>query len=357
MFSTPRWVTRVSQSLLVVILLSAPAKAQDNPPTVRVNATEITFSGRVQTQLNTSSVDGVAPSEIVLRRIRLGMDVRINEVVSGRIHPELSSGTLSLGDAYGMLTFDPGLQVWVGRFHRPLGLMEEVTSLRIIPIERGVRIRGVPDQELNAILSGLRYSDRDTGVKLQGAPTGMPLGLEYAIAIFAGPLQGSSGDEQTQQFVGRLMASPTSALQVGVGWSRRDFMGPTPDADFEAGDTFMLLGEFGGPTPAPGLHIVAQAAMGDYEPVAEETFTGAQGWVGYRLPFGGRVTVIEPLGRVSYASIDRDGEGGTQGGTLITPGLNLYFGGLNRLMFNYDLWRPADGPSARSFKAQFQFAF
>src|SRR5688500_11285809 len=125
-----RWVARASGALLFAILMSSPVRAQANPPTVRVGAAEITFSGRVQTQLNTTSVDGQAPSEIVLRRIRLGMDVRVNDVVSGRIHPELSSGTLSLGDAYGRLTFGPALQVVVGRFHRPLGLMEEMTSLR-----------------------------------------------------------------------------------------------------------------------------------------------------------------------------------------------------------------------------------
>ena len=45
------------------------------------------------------------------------------------------------------------------------------------------------------------------------------------------------------------------------------------------------------------------------------------------------------------------------GGTLVTPGVNLYLGGLNRIMFNWDFWNPLTGESQNSFKTQFQLAF
>lgn len=348
------WSRAVIPSLLVAI--HSPLAAQETAPILRANAVEIVLSGRVQAQLNTSSVDDVAPTEMILRRVRFGVDVQINDFVSGRVHPELSSGTLSLGDAYGALTFGPALQVQVGRFHRPFGLIEETSSLRTLPIERGVRIRGVANQELSSILSGLGYSDRDIGIRLQGSPDAAPAGLGYAVALLAGPLQGNSGDEYTQQIVARLSAEPVEDLLLAAGWSRRDF----PDVlagELVAGDAFLLYLELGGPTPAPGLHVVAEGAIGDYEPVAGDDFSGVQGWAGYRLPVGGRVTLVEPLLRVSHASIDREVGVGPEGGTLITPGLNIYLGGLNRLMFNFDIWRGSDGPDATSFKSQFQMTF
>ena len=129
------------------------AQGTTEPLRVRANAAEITLSGRVQAQLNTTSVDGLPPTEAILRRLRLGIDFRINDFISGRIHPELSSSQLSLGDAYGQLNFSPAAQLQVGRFQRPFGTIEEQSSLRILPIERGTRIRGVTDAELSGILS------------------------------------------------------------------------------------------------------------------------------------------------------------------------------------------------------------
>jgi hypothetical protein len=41
----------------------------------------------------------------------------------------------------------------------------------------------------------------------------------------------------------------------------------------------------------------------------------------------------------------------------VTPGINLYLGGQNRVMFNYDFWNPTDGERQGSFKTQFQLAF
>ncbi len=44
-------------------------------------------------------------------------------------------------------------------------------------------------------------------------------------------------------------------------------------------------------------------------------------------------------------------------GTLFTPGINVYLGGLNRVMFNYDLWSPDGAGTEGSFKVQFQLGF
>ena len=92
-------------------------------------------------------------------------------------------------------------------------------------------------------------------------------------------------------------------------------------------------------------------------------FRGAQGWVGYRT---GRVSsgisAVEPLLRVSYGDPDVDGDGGivdAAGGTLVTPGVNLWLGGLNRIAINWELWNPdVDGEeTVHSAKVLFQMAF
>src|SRR5690606_30190849 len=107
--------------------------------------------------------------------------------------------------------------------------------------------------------------------------------------------------------------------------------------------------EYGGPTPSPGPHVVVEAAMGDYQPFLDQKFSGAQAWLGYRARVGRRLTLVEPVFRVSHASIDDVPEAPAPDGTLITPGLNLYFGGLNRILFNYDFWLGEDDTDASSF--------
>jgi hypothetical protein len=324
-----------------------------------VDAAEITINGRVQMQLNTSSVDEEAPTEMLLRRVRFGAVVRINDFVGGRVQPELSGQRIGLADAYMDLTFSRGLVFLAGKAHRPFGIMEQTTSNQILPIERGLRIRGLDDFELSSILSTLGYSDRDVGLQLRGSPRDVPLGMSYAVGVFAGPLHGSVGDDFTQQYVARLALSPIDDARFAVAWSRRDFIGDIPGEadDLEPGDAFLADFEYGGPTPEPGLHLVAEAAAGDFDPFLDQEFVGAQGWLGYRLRAGRRVTLVEPLIRVSHASIDTPEGTSELGGTLVTPGLNLYLGGLNRILLNYDVWQGEDGRDENSFKAQFQMVF
>ena len=78
---------------------------------------------------------------------------------------------------------------------------------------------------------------------------------------------------------------------------------------------------------------------------------------------------IEQLGEFdrAFACLVNDlAERGMLDSTLIvvlsefgrTPGINLYFDPLNRLMLNWDFWRADEGgPSEHSFKAMLQFAF
>lgn len=83
---------------------------------------------------------------------------------------------------------------------------------------------------------------------------------------------------------------------------------------------------------------------------------GASLWLAYRTrPLGPGLHALEPTLRLSGARLEGALRG--RGGTLVTPGINLYATELNRVMIGLDLWRRADGVRATSFKAMFQLAF
>ena len=61
---------------------------------LRLGAATVSLSGRVQTQFNTTTVDTEPATAFELRRIRLEANVKVNDVVSGRIQPDFAPGNL-----------------------------------------------------------------------------------------------------------------------------------------------------------------------------------------------------------------------------------------------------------------------
>lgn len=357
-------------ALIVTVSLFASVTklaAQDAPPpavVLKSGAVEITLNGRVHTQFNTTTVDTEPATAFELRRIRLEANVKVNDVVSGRIQPDFAPGNrVVMKDAYLRLSFDPGFQVLAGQAHRPFSPITIASSNRILPIERGLRIRGVDDafEEFN-LVSELGYADRDVGLQVLGSPRGAPLGFDYRVGVFNGPARQDADSANTYQLAARVSIEPVRRVRVGAGWSRRDFVResniPEGGEDVEAGHAFEVDLEMGA-YERPGPHFVAEATAGDFDPHEGTRFWGAQGWLGYRTgALGEKITAIEPLIRVSHGDTDAGDDGEENlGGTLITPGINLYLGGLNRVMFNYDFWNPLEGDREGSFKAQFQLAF
>lgn len=355
-----RWIFRpaVVPILLAGLLyagVTESAAQVRNPGGSSRSYPEITINGRVQMQVNTSSADDVPPTDMIVRRARFGVDVAVNDYIRGRVQPDFAGGSLSLGDAYILFDLDDAFQLLAGRAYRLFSLLEQTGSLRMLPIERGLRIRGVDDVDLSALLTNLAYSDREVGVQLRGAPDDAPLGFAYSIGIFRSPVQ-NLVDDFTHQYVARVSVSPLERTRIGAGWSRRDFYDVFAD-DLEPGNAFTVDLEYGGPTPTPGFHFLGEVATGVVDPFNDRDFTGAQAWLGYRFETGRRVQIIEPLIRVSHVDVDTLPGAAELGGALITPGLNLYLGGLNRIMLNFDLWDGARGQTENSFKLQVQMAF
>ncbi len=361
---TPRrWISSVAFACALIAAGSVTLAAQDAPtgPVVKTGGVEITLGGRVHTQFNTTSVEDVPTTEFVLRRVRLESAIKVNDWVSGRVQVDFAGNRVSLKDAFLRLDIDPALSLIAGHAHRPFGLLVQTSANRILPIERGVRIRGLDDHlEENEIILELAHADRDIGLQAHGAPEGAPLGLFYQAGFFNGPARAAAGAEDTYQVVARVGVKPLSNVTVAGSFSRRDhaFRDTLLDETFvEDGKAWAVDLEVGG--FRPGFHLLAEATTGDFDPFLGTEFAGAQVWLAYRTPKrAGRIEHVEPVFRASWGDPDVDDDGVDEvGGTLLTPGLNLYLGGLNRIMFNYDFWNPLSGDRQGSFKALFQLAF
>jgi hypothetical protein len=357
---TPRFFAVTSAALLLV---TAPAAGQGFVIATPDSSAKITFGGRVQTIFNTSSVDDVPAAQTELRRVRLEANLQLGDLVYGKIQPEFAGSRVTLKDAYVRLNFHPAAQLWAGQAHRPFGVISPASTVRILPIEKGLRIRGVRDafDEYNLLLN-LGYSDRDVGLQLRGEPRNAPLGLSYAAGVFNGPAQTLAPEENTWQAVARVAARPVGGVRLGASWSRIDHvLEETTDEELltREGQAWAADVELG--SERGGLHVIGEATYGDFNPFVDAKFFGAQGWVGYRTGrVSERIAAVEPVLRVSYGDPDVDGEAEldeAHGGTLVTPGVNLWLGGLNRFAVNWEVWNPDDGERVHSLKALFQLAF
>ena len=341
---------------------TTPGAAQEPATQFRAGALEVAINGRVQTLFSTTSAEDAVPTAWEFRRVRMEFRVKVNEVISGRIQPDFAGDRVSLKDTYMLFTFSPALQVYAGKTYRPFGLLAQTSSIRILPIERGARIRGVDDafEEYN-LIADLEYGDRELGLQARGQPEGAPLGFGYGIGIFSGPLDSVVGERPSFQLAARGTIEPVEKIRIGAGWSMRDFArGPIAsdvETELERGHAVEIDLEYG--SFSPGLHLLAEATTGDFDPLSGREFRGAQLWSAYRIPASAEgLTAWEPTFRASYGEVDPNLEDSGGGGTLLTPGLSLYFGELNRVMLNWDFWQPdGGGDDVNSFKVMFQVAF
>jgi hypothetical protein len=341
------------------LLAARRGSAQETGTEVyRGGAVRVRVSGFVQAQLETTSADSADDVSANVRRVRTELSVNIGSVVSGRIQPEFSPGNgVDLKDAWVRLTLNPAFAVTAGQAYRPFSLLTTTSLPRILPIERGVRIPGVEGafDEYN-LVSEPGYSERDVGVQVSGAPRGAPLRLGYRAGISRGPARDSARGRDTYQLAARVTASPVKDLRVAAGWSRVDFVRPAGETvDLRRGTAWEGDVEYGA-YDRPGLHLLAEAAYGDFQPFDGVRFFGAQGWLAYRTPRLGRlVHGLEPVMRVSWGDANaNDRPAPNPGGTLVTPGVNLYLGGISRVMVDWDFWSPVEGRGQDSFKAQLQ---
>jgi hypothetical protein len=363
MCDTPTFSVRRShlvRAALGAALLLTAARGAAAQTKVTAGAAELIIGGRVQTQFNTTTADDQPPTDLLLRRVFFEAAAKVNDFVGGKVQVDVAGNRIQLKDAFARLSFDPAFQIVAGNQHRPFSLLSLTSDARMAPIERAVSIRGIPAVEETRLLESLGYVERDIGIVALGRAVNAPVGVDYTLGVFRGPLQGKVGPQDSYQYTARLSVQPAAWARMGGAWSARDFADPaSPDLakpELRKGNAFVAdldLGRF-----ERGPHLMAEVSHADVDPFRDATFTGAQAWLSYRTqPLGRAVSGIEPIFRVSTAKIDGPRPLGAADGTLLTPGVNIYFGGLNRLMLDYDVWRSREAENAGSFKAMLQVVF
>lgn len=347
------------RTALVVAGLSFAVAAQTQAQAPQVT---VSVGGRAQFQYSTTSIgaeelgeEAPASSTFETRRIRLRLDLEVGDWITARIQPDFAQGDLRLADAYVDFALSDYFGFRVGQFKRPFSLLELTSSTVFPTIERGVRIAGldgylggVPGEHYE-VLGESGYVGRDLGASLRGGTER----FDWELGVFNGEGVDERDVNGDKTFATRVTVAPAAEvpLRVGAGAVRRD----TPDEDGWAYEADAEWGAF----RRPGLHLLAEAAFGDdLTGIADARFTGVQGILSWFEPLSGRrFDGVELVGRASWADPNDDLD--EDDGVLLTPGLNLYVFGRNRIMVNWDVYLPAADAleTQNAFRAQAQVYF
>lgn len=372
--------------LLIFTMLAVPCRlgAQTTDP----ESVKLKLTGRAEVQYNTTSAGrddagsggGIPSSTFETRRIRLAAELEIDDWITGVIEPEYALGKATLKNAFVNLAIDPRLQLRVGQFKKPFSMLHLTSSTKFLTIERGARIRGAADgyavspdarpvldwngspvlADEYGMLESLGYLGFDIGAEVHGR-----LGrMGYHLGVFNGAGANERDQNDGKSVVSRLTYQPWQGvpLVLGAAASYREATatreGPGGEPMFEALDgTALEVDAEWGAFRRPGLHVVVEAATGD-DLAGEKRFLGAQGIVANFRPLDGkRLQGVEPLVRISYGDPDLDRS--RDHGWFLTPGVNLYFGGRNRFMINWDVYVPGNDRlrTEHSLKMQAQLYF
>jgi hypothetical protein len=338
----------------LVTFVAGRAAAQT---TVHTQAVEITLTGRLHTQFNTSSVATEPGDEILIRRARFSAAIKINDFVSGLIEPEYAGDKAQLKVAFLRLAFGPALNATIGQYKRPFDLFTLTSSSDILVIERTGDIRGVNTCtgvggvcSFNRFLEQLQYSATDIGIILDGHDRGGR--VSYAVAVMNGPGPNMADENGTKSYTGRLAFAPTANVHLGGNVAVHDYVNPVRGNAYAAayeGD--VEIGNF-----VQGFHLQAGAVTGDNwrALVAGQPrrFLALQAIAAYKVrvrrpPYA---EAIEALGRVSWGNPDTATPG--DGGLLLTPGVVWHIAGRNKIGANVDLWHPQQGSTEWGLKVQ-----
>jgi hypothetical protein len=285
-------------------------------------------------------------------------DVEITDFLDGRLQPAFVTGKVLLQDAYFRLKFDPAFRLSFGQFKQAFDLFELTSSTLINVVERSGDIPGVSVCSgvsgicsLGRFSARLQYSGRDTGIRADGS-----FGKwSYIVTLTNGEGIFENADPNGRKSTAaRLSFTPVEGLTVSAHVNAHDYSFEFEDeertqtavgwgGDVQWGDFFqgwlVQWGLMGGgnwkkltDTNDPTSFLTTQAIVSYYHPLAE----------------GGRLAGIEPVFRASWGDPDTDFD--NDGGTLITPGFNLYVLGRNRINANVDVWLPQEGDTEWSFR-------
>jgi hypothetical protein len=349
--------TRFAGLALVAGLATFLAGRAAAQTTVHTQAVEITLTGRLHTQFNTSSVATEPGDEILIRRARFSAAIKINDFVSGLIEPEYAGNKAQLKVAFLRLAFGPALNATIGQYKRPFDLFTLTSSTDILVIERTGDIRGVDTCagvggvcSFNRFLEQLQYSATDIGIILDGHDRRGR--VSYAVAVMNGPGPNVADENGTKSYTGRVTYAPTPNVHLGGNVAVHDYVNPVRGNAYASafgGD--VEIGNF-----RQGFHLQAGAVAGDNwrALVAGQPgqFVALQAIAAYKLPVHRPpyAEAIEPVARVSWGNPDTATPG--DGGLLLTPGVVWYIAGRNKIGADVDVWHPQQGNTEWGLKVQ-----
>lgn len=319
---------------------------------------------QIEAQYSSVGTDLEGRTMMDVHRARPLLALTVNDWITARLEPDFGGGRVRARNAYIQFDFDDAAQLSFGQFKKPFGLIQRTSSSMIPVIQRPVEILGLQERveersspvtqpdgtallgDEQTLLDAMGYQGYALGVALGGTAGA----IEYSAGVFEGPwgTSGRSGAAARASYA----VIPGLKFGAAVSHSRIRF---EEDEDARTGTAGALEVAFGEPG-WPGFGALAEVVRGRGVGTGTD-FAGGHviGWL--HRGIGGRVSGIEPVVRVSWG--DPDTDTADDGGTLLTAGFNIYFGGRNRLMFDWDVYTSQDDAvgTETALRAQAQVRF
>ncbi len=392
----------MKHAAIVFVVLWACAVSTEALAQVEItsNALRLTFGGRLHFQGRTSSCSDFpiefdsactlqAPGfDMFLRRVRFMAEITYNDWIKAKIQPDYGLiDRLFLADAYGQLLFSEAASLKIGRFKRPFDGFQMISSTQILTIERDIDVPGVSSltaSSYDEFTTLFRLSERDIGMQFEGK-SGR---FSYWLGMFNGGSLIQRQDDNTEvQFIGRGQVSfavgrRPARLAVAAAATDRAFTNAAGGLDARYFPAFELWGEIGtfdysnvgdcerrckhvGPHIQAGIVFGQNPLLnqlGDTPDLATDELAKMFAWqiIGsfmFPVHAGRFLEAIQPVLRLTMADANTDQDDDIAWG--ITPGIQIFFDGRNKVAANWDFAVFQDDAvrSENSFKFQYYFHF
>ncbi len=327
----------IGLGLAAALSAGAPAAAQEIKSRT---GTSLTVGARVQAQYEASSTDD-ANSSFFIRRAWVTFDGRLNDLVRGRAQFNVDGA--SVLEAYLAIAPSEAFELQIGQFKRGVSSFWFAANFDLPIIERDGRVTGVDHCpgvggvcSYGRVTSALGLDTYEPGLLATGRFGGR---FGYRVTLTNGEGIGSKDVNGGKSASGRLSLFLPGNGRVSAYLA----MDETLDS---AGESMGVPAygaevEFG--TWRQGPHIIVNGLTGrNWKLDDDASFSAFQLMGFWYLPFSptSKLAGIEPMLRFSWVDSGADPTKVT--GTVVTPGVMVYFVGRNGISTNLDLYRSGD---------------
>ncbi len=329
--------------LWTVVLPCAPPPLGAQQFNARGGST-VTLGARVQVQYEASSAQD-SISSFSIRRAWVTIDGKLNDKVGGRV--QFNANGASVFEAYLQLKHSEAFQVQIGQFKRAMSYFWLAANADLPLIERNGRVTGVNHCpgvggvcSFGQLTGSLGLDTYEPGILMTGRFGGGRMGYRFTLTNG----EGLGGKDVNNS------KSASARLSAFLGENRRLSAYVALDETLDSGKETMTVPAYGAEleigTWRNGPHLLVNGLTGrNWKAGDDVTFTAFQAmglWYRPLDPEAG-LAAIEPMLRVSWASTAPGDTGGINAdGTVITPGVMVYFAGRNGISANLDIYRASE---------------